>query len=275
MSKSTVWSLCLFLLLGGVSFAQETTAIISGTVTDESGGIIPGVSVEATNVDTGITRTVTTGDEGRYQLANLSVGNYEVQASLPGFQTGVRDGITLTIGREALVDFALSVGEISQRVTVTGDAPLVETTRSVLTDLVGKQQIEDLPLNGRSYTQLALLQPGVTTLGSQNFSSISGGGAKLSMAGARSTNTYFYLDGTEVKDSFGHTPGSAAGQTLGVDTIREFSVVVSTFSAEFGGSGGVISSVTKSGTNQLHGSVFEYHRNNALDARNFFDRGDA
>jgi hypothetical protein len=230
--------------------------------------------MEATNLDTGIMRAATTGDEGRYQLPNLSVGNYEVQASLPGFQTGVRTGITLTIGREALVDFALSVGEISERVTVTGEAPLVNTTRSVLTDLVGQQKIEDLPLNGRSYTQLALLQPGVTTLGSQNFSSISGGGAKLSMAGARSTNTYFYLDGTEVKDSFGHTPGSAAGQTLGVDTIREFSVVVSSFSAEFGGSGGVISSVTKSGTNQLHGSVFEYHRNSALDARNFFDRGD-
>ena len=274
MSRTAVVSFCLMVLLCGISFGQETTATISGVVTDESGGVIPGVSVEATNLDTGITRMATTGDEGRYQLPNLSVGNYEVQASLPGFQTGVRTGITLTIGREALVDFALSVGEISERVTVTGEAPLVETTRSVLTDLVGRQQIEDLPLNGRSYTQLALLQPGVTTLGSQNFSSISGGGAKLSMAGARSTNTYFYLDGTEIKDSFGHTPGSAAGQTLGVDTIQEFSVVVSSFSAEFGGSGGVISSITKSGTNQLHGSVFEYHRNSALDARNFFDRGD-
>ncbi|MCH8819566.1 MAG: carboxypeptidase regulatory-like domain-containing protein, partial [Acidobacteria bacterium] len=274
MSRTAVVSFCLMVLLCGISFAQETTATISGTVTDESGGVIPCVSVETTNLDTGITRMATTGDEGRYQLPNLSVGNYEVQASLPGFQTGVRTGITLTIGRGALVDFALSVGEISERVTVTGEAPLVETTRSVLTNLVGRQQIEDLPLNGRSYTQLALLQPGVTTLGSQNFSSISGGGAKLSMAGARSTNTYFYLDGTEVKDSFGHTPGSAAGQTLGVDTIQEFSVVVSSFSAEFGGSGGVISSITKSGTNQLHGSLFEYHRNSALDARNFFDRGD-
>ncbi|MCZ6769598.1 MAG: carboxypeptidase regulatory-like domain-containing protein [Acidobacteria bacterium] len=252
-------------------FPQETTAIISGVVTDETGGLIPGVSIEVTNLDTGITRMTTTGDEGRYQVPTLSVGNYQVEASLTGFQTGVRTGITLTVGRAALVDFALSVGEISERVTVTGEAPLVETTRSVLTDLVSQQQIADLPLNGRSYTQLALLQPGVTTLGSQNFSSISGGGAKLSMAGARSTNTYFYLDGTEVKDSFGHTPGSAAGQTLGVDTIREFSVVVSSFSAEFGGSGGVISSVTKSGTNQIHGSVFEYHRNSALDARNFFD----
>jgi hypothetical protein len=252
-------------------FPQETTAIISGVVTDETGGLIPGVSIEVTNLDTGITRMTTTGDEGRYQVPTLSVGNYQVEASLAGFQTAVRTGITLTVGREALVDFALRVGEISERVTVTGEAPLVETTRSVLTDLVAQQTIEDLPLNGRSYTQLALLQPGVTTLGSQNFSSISGGGAKLSMAGSRSTNTYFYLDGTEVKDSFGHTPGSAAGQTLGVDTIREFSVVVSSFSAEFGGSGGVISSVTKSGTNQLHGSLFEYHRNSALDARNFFD----
>ena len=252
-------------------YPQVTTATISGVVTDETGGLIPGVSIEVTNLDTGITRTTTTGDEGRYQVPNLSVGNYQVESSLPGFQTAVRTGITLTVGREALVDFALRVGEISERVTVTGEAPLVETTTAQLSALVEQQKIEDLPLNGRSYTQLALLQPGVVTLGRQSFSTIHGGGAKLSIAGARSTNTYFYLDGTETKDSYGHTPGSAAGTTLGVDTIREFSVEVSSFSAEYGGSGGVINSVTKSGTNEFHGSVFEYHRNSALDARNFFD----
>ncbi|MBI2822910.1 MAG: TonB-dependent receptor [Acidobacteria bacterium] len=256
-----------------VVLAQVTTATIVGTVSDESAAVLPGVSVTARNLATRVSRTVVTDDEGRYRAPNLPLGEYEVEALLSGFQTGVRSGITLTVGREAVVDFRLRVGEITERVTVTGEAPLVETTRSHLADLIDQRKIEELPLNGRSYTQLALLQPGVTTLGSSSFSSITGGGAKLSIAGARSTNTYFYLDGTDIKDAYGHTPGSAAGQTLGVDTIREFSVLVTSFGAEFGGSGGVINSITKSGTNELHGSVFEYHRNSALDARNFFDRG--
>ncbi|MBI2821260.1 MAG: TonB-dependent receptor, partial [Acidobacteria bacterium] len=262
----------LALLFGHFIPAQVTTATILGTTRDESGGFIPGVSVTVRNLGTGIERTVITDDQGRYRVPALSLGNYEVEASLEGFQTAVRSGITLTVGREAVVNLTLRLGEITERVTVTGEAPLVQTTSASLEDLVATQQIEDLPLNGRSYTQLALLQPGVVTVGSTNFGGVSGGGAKLSVGGTRSTTTYFYLDGTDVKGGLGHTPGSAAGQTLGVETIREFSLLANNYSAEYGGSGGVINTVTKSGTNEFHGSVFEFHRNSALDARNFFDR---
>lgn len=260
-------------LAAGSAAAQITTATITGSVKDESGAILPGVSVTVKNVDTGITRNVITDDSGNYEASNLSLGAYEVTAELSGFQTSVRSGITLTVGRSAVVTFALKVGEISEKVTVTGEAPLVETTRSEVADLVSTKKIEDLPLNGRSYTELALLQAGVSTLGSSGFGSIAGGGAKLSIAGTRSSNTAFYVDGTDVKSPFGHSPGSAGGQTLGVEAIREFSVLVSTYSSEYSGSGGVINSVSKSGTNSIHGTVFEFLRNSALDARNFFDPG--
>ncbi|MBI4456389.1 MAG: TonB-dependent receptor [Acidobacteria bacterium] len=268
---STLLSCAIF--CGRILLAQETTATISGLVRDDSGAVLPGVSISVKHLDTGRTRETVTDDEGRYHAPNLAVGNYEVQATLTGFQTAVRSGMKLTVGREAIVDFTLKIGEITEKVTVTGEAPLVETTKSELADLVDEKKIRDLPLNGRSYTQLALLQPGVMTRGGAGFNALTGGGTKLSIGGARPMNTFFYLDGTDIRDAFGRTPGSAGGQNLGVDTIREFTVLVNTYSAEFGGSGGVINSVTKSGTNDLHGSVFEFLRNSALDARNFFDPG--
>lgn len=274
LDRSLILLLLAFALAASVAKAQETTATISGSVKDESGALLPGVSVMVKSQETGRERSVVTDDAGRYSAPNLAIGSYEVQASLSGFQTAVRSGIKLTVGREALVDFSLKVGEITEKVTVTGEAPLVETTKSELADLVDEKKIRDLPLNGRSYTQLALLQPGVMTRGGTgSFSALTGGGVGLTINGARPMNTAFYLDGTDIKDSFGRTPGSAGGQNLGVDTIREFSVLTNAFSAEFGGSGGVINTVTKSGTNALHGSLFEFHRNSALDARNFFDRG--
>ena len=259
--------------LGQSALSQVTTATILGRVTDETQAVLPGVSVTIRNVGTGIVRTSVTNDEGGYRVSNLALGDYAVEASLPGFQTAVRTGITLTLGREAVVNLTLQLGEISERVTVTGEASLVETTTSALADLVDTQKIEDLPLNGRSYTQLALLQPGVSTIGGSGFGTVSGGGAKLSISGTRTTSTAFYIDGTNAKGALGHTPGSAAGTTLGVDTIREFSILTNNISAEYGGGGGVINTVTKSGTNDFHGSVFEYHRNSALDARDFFDPG--
>ena len=261
------------IILSSATVSAQTLATISGTVKDESGAVLPGVSVEVKNVETGLTRTLVTDDQGRYAAPNLPLGRYQVQGELAGFQVAVRSGIVLTVGREAVVDLALKVGEMTEKVTVTGEAPLVETTRADLTDLVDTQKIQDLPLNGRSYTQLALMQPGVTTQNptSNSYSGVSGGGVRLSINGGRPLNTAFYLDGSDIQGPMGRTPGSAAGQTLGVDTIREFSVLGSAYSAEFGGSGGVINSVTKSGTNDLHGSLFEFHRDSALDARNFRD----
>ncbi|MBI2822636.1 MAG: TonB-dependent receptor [Acidobacteria bacterium] len=259
----------------GPTYGQgRTTATISGTVKDETGAVLPGVTVVAENSDTGYSLTTITSDAGNYTVPNLPLGNYRVRAELEGFNTVVHTGIKLTVGREAVVDFALKVGEISEQVTVTGEAPLVETRQATLADLVDDRQIRDLPLSGRSFTDLAFLQAGVMTRNRirANYSSTGGGGAQLSIAGARVMLTSFLLDGTNIKDMLGVTPGSAAGTMLGVETVREFSVLATNYSAEFGGAGGVVNSVSKSGTNELHGTVFEFLRNDNMDARNFFDK---
>ena len=258
-----------------VSFAQVTTASISGTVSDEVGAVIPGVTVTARNVETGISRVVLTDDEGRYSALALSLGQFQVQAELAGFQTAIRSGITLSLGRHAVVDLTLRVGEITEQVEVTGEAPLVETTSSSISGLVDAQQIRDLPLNGRDFLQLVTLTPGalLTRSASNNRSQPRGLGIRMSVGGARFNQNTFLMDGSDVNDYSGNTPGSAAGVMLGVDTIREFKVYTNSYSAEYGRQmGGVISAVTRTGTNQFHGNVFNFHRNKVLDARNFFDR---
>ena len=275
MFKKGIISVSVFVLLlvSSTAWAQVTRGRISGTVSDETGALIPGVEVTVNNLDTGGTRTVLTGDEGRYVAPGLALGNYEVEAALAGFQTAVRSGILLTIGRAIVVDMTLRIGEITERVTVTGEAPLVETTQSVLGDLVDDKTIRDLPLNGRSFTELALLQAGAMARNGHmntSFNPISGGGTRTSIGGARPKQNAYVFDGQDAKDAFGNTPGSAAGTVLGVETVREFSVLSNAYSAEFGGAGGVINAVTKSGTNALHGSVFWFHRNDNLDAANFF-----
>jgi hypothetical protein len=257
-------------LATGSAYAQVTTATIFGVVEDQSQGVLPGATVIVRNVETGVARTVATDAEGRYRVPNLAVGSYAVEAELSGFQSVVRSGIVLTVGREAEVNFTLSIGELSDKVEVTGEAPLVETSRGQLADLVDQRQIAELPLNNRSFTELALLQPGVMTRGGSGFSGTSGGGVALAISGARPTNTAFFVDGMDVKDAFGRTPGSAAGTNLGVDTIREFQVLVNNFSAQFGGSGGVVNAITKSGTNTLHGTGFYQLRHDKLDSADYF-----
>ncbi len=268
MWKRNFIFVAVLLLASSMAWAQ-TRATISGTIADETGALLPGVEVTVTNLDTGISRSVLSNDEGSYIALDVSLGNYEIEASLPGFQTAVRTGIQLTLGREAVVQMILRVGEIAERVTVTGEAPLVETTQSVLADLVEQRTITELPLNGRSFTDLALLQAGAMVRNGHrntNFNPISGGGTRASIGGARPKQNAYILDGQNAKDAFGNTPGSAAGTVLGVETVREFSVLTNAYSAEFAGAGGVISAVTKSGTNNIHGSVFWFHRNDNLDA---------
>jgi len=255
-----------------LAWAQTTTGSISGTVTDETGGVLPGVDIVLTNTDTGASRTVISDDEGRYRGPNLTLGNYEVEAALAGFQTSVRSGIQLTVGREAVVNIQLSIGEISERVVVEGEAALVETTSPTLTQLVDQRQIVDLPLNGRSFTQLALLQAGVGYLKAGPQSQTGNTGEKISISGTRLTETSFLLDGVDIRGHRQGTPTNEAGVLLGVDTTREFSVVSGIAGAEYGGfTGGVINIVSKSGTNQFHGTLFEFHRNKSLQAANFFD----
>lgn len=260
-------------LSGQLLLAQLTTATISGTAKDETEAILPGATITIRNLDTGITRTVITDSEGRYRAANLSLGNYEVTASLAGFQTAVRSGIKLTVGREAVVDFTMKVGEITEKLVVTGEAPLVNVTDSVIGGLVDDRAVRELPLNGRSFIELATLQAGVAFVPFGEESASQGFGKKITISGSRFTSNLFLLDGTVMNDSY-NSAGSAAGGVLtGVETIREFTVISNAYSAEYGRhTGGVVNAVTRSGTNEFHGSAFEFLRNDNLDARNFFDR---
>lgn len=273
---SALFAVVVFWFTAHAALAQVTTGSISGTVKDESGAVLPGVAVTVKHVDTGRVRNVITDAQGRYNAPDLDLGNYEVGAELSGFQNTVRSGITLTVGRQAVVDVLMRVGEVSQRIVVEGEAPLVETSSATVAGLVDDKKVRDLPLNGRGFTQLALMQPGVLTTGGSAAGAQPGNeGQKLSISGTRTTQTAFLIDGTDIRNQWGATPGSASGLVLGVETIREFSVVTSNATAEFGGfAGGVINAVTRSGTNQFHGSVFEFLRNSALDARNFFDTPD-
>lgn len=269
----------IFLVLLSLAFsdqiilAQVTTATISGTLKDETGAILPGATVKITNLDTGITRTVITDDQGRYHAPNLSLGNYEVQAELTGFQTGVRRGITLTVGREAIVDFTLKVGEITERVIVTGEAPLVETTKSEISGLVTREQVSLLPLNARDFSQLVTLQAGAVQFRHTSGNVQAGFGTRIAVSGARTNMNAFSLDGVNINTVAGQLPAGVGQATLGVESMREFKVLTSSYSAEYGRAAGAnIVAITKSGTNEFHGSVFEYIRNDNLDARNFFDR---
>ena len=251
----------------------QTTATISGSVRDSTGALIPGASVTAKNVETGITRITATEEQGRYQLLNLNVGRYEVEVSLPGFQTAVRSGIVLAVGEQAVANFTLQIGQVAERVEVTEQAPLVDTTTSSVGGVVETAQIVNLPLNGRSFDELVQLQPGVAVAKFAGAGTIqSGYTTKISIRGARPEQNSFLLDGTDVMGPTNQIPGSVGGQSFGVDAVREFRVETSSYSAQYGrAAGGVINVVTKSGTNELHGTAFEFLRNDNLDAASWDD----
>ncbi len=269
---------------GGLLFAQAISGSISGIISDQMGAVIPGVSVSVKNVNTGVAHSTVTDDLGSYRVSGLVPGRYEVKAELAGFKTEVITGIELTVNQQAVVNLSLKVGEVTEQVIVTGYAPVVESTTSMLSGLVDEKKIRDLPLNGRDFSQLALLQTGAVatfTAGPDPFvaAGSAGGGrtGKFVVNGVRPTGNNFLLDGTEINDpSFNIPPGGAAGVALGVEAIREFRILTNTYSAEYGrNAGALINSVTKSGTNEIHGSAFEFLRNNVLDAKNFFDKPNA
>ena len=256
----------------GVAYGQVITGTILGKVTDESKAALPGVTILIKNVDIGQTRTVITDEGGNYRASALTLGMYEVRAELAGFQPRLRTGITVNVGGEDVVNFTLGVALVSEAIVVHGQAPMVNTTESTLSYLVDEAMIKDLPLNGRDYSSLILLQPGVVMSRASADSSNVGRGTKISVAGARPNQNLFTLDGTDYNDALNNTPGSAQGLMTGVETIKEFQVLTNTMSAEYGrASGGVFNVVTKSGTNDLHGSLFLFNRNDKLDSRGVFD----
>src|SRR3989475_3295007 len=255
-------------------FAQTSTATIVGVVRDTTGALVPGVSVTAKQTDTGLTRTAVSDEYGAYNIQLLPVGPYELTAELPGFKQQVRRGINLVVGQEAVVNLTLEVGGVAEQVTVTEEVALVNTTLSSTSGLITEQQVKDLPLNGRSFDQLLVLNPGVIN----NSSNMGGGGGfpAFSVAGHRQETNRFLINGVDwIGGNATHqfmTPSGASSQLLGVEAVRGYNVLEHTYGAEYGKrAGGQVSIVTSSGTNQWHGGLFEYHRNSALDAKNFFE----
>ncbi|HXT31963.1 MAG TPA: carboxypeptidase regulatory-like domain-containing protein, partial [Vicinamibacterales bacterium] len=252
--------------------AQATSGTLSGTVKDGTGAVLPGVTIVITNTDTQLTRTIVTDPRGHYAAPDLPPGPYSVKGTLQGFNSALRTGITLTVGAEAVLDLELNLGKLSDEVIVVAEAKTVDTQTASTGGLISTAQIEGLPLNGRSFVELANLTPGVQLTQTGGQSTSTGLGAKLSVNGSRYTSNLFTLDGTNLNDQFSQA-GSASGNVLGVEAVREFQVLTNSFSAEYGHhTGGIINAATKSGTNSLHGSVFEFHRDDAIDAKNYFDQ---
>jgi hypothetical protein len=263
------------LTVTGQANAQVAGATLTGTIKDSSGAFIPNAQVAITDVATGVTRTVSADGAGLYAAPNLSPGAYEIRVSAMGFSTELQKGVTLTVGAQQVLDFTMRVGQMTQMVEVTTEAPTVELTSSELGATVNSTTVRELPLNGRSWTDLANLQPGVVVATSHASVDVNRGyGAQLSISGARPQQNNYRLDGISINDYSNGGPGSVLGQNLGVEAIQEFSVLTSNYSAEYGKtSGGVVNAISRSGTNQFHGSGYEFLRNSALDAPGYFDSG--
>ena len=250
--------------------AQLPTATILGVVRDSDRAVLPGATVPVRNTDTGLTRTVPTDGDGSYRAAALPVGPYEIRVELQGFRTAIRSGVRMVVGQEATLDFTLELGAIEETVTVTADVALVETTTSSLGAVVTEREIAALPLEGRNYIGLTMMQPGVTETRRQGSSTYPGNW--FSSSGAPPRSNSYLLDGSDLRNMAGVSSASVTGQTLGLDGIREYKVLTNAFPAEYGGvMGSQMVMVSKSGSNQLTGSLFQYHRSRALEAANYFD----
>ena len=277
-----VLALCIFLALVGIpSASAQISGAIGGTVADESGAVISGAKVIAKNMDTTAEREVTTETDGHYRFSVAAIGTVRGACHQTGLRHGsrAREFAWSSTKRES-VDLTLKIGAVTQQITVEGDAPMVSVTTQDISGLVGEQQVKDLPLNGRSYDLLLPFNPGIV-----NFTSQKTGGTGVSnsttannfaVSGNRPQQNLFLLNGVEFTGAAENnmTPGGASGELLGVEAVREFNVLRDSYGAEYGKKpGGQVIIVTQSGTNQLHGSLYEFVRNSALDAPNFFDSG--
>src|ERR1700689_3388549 len=264
-----VQALCCLL-----AFAQEETATLNGQIADHDGRMVAGVEVQALNTGTNVSYLTDTRETGLYSFPTLPAGTYKVSATKTGFKQGVRPAVDLHVSDVINLNFSLQVGTVDQRAIVEGGAPLVETTSSEMGGLVNSKEIEDLPLNGRNYIDLSLRKAGVTdslnTTGTNGFGGMTG--TVYSSNGAPVISNNFLLDGTQITNQSDWGTASFAGTTLGVDGIQEFKVLTNAYDASYGmAMGSEMVMISKAGTNQYHGDVFEYLRNSALNARNFFD----
>ena len=259
----------------GLVWGQLPTASIIGTAKDSTGAMLPETAITVRHIETGLMRTMQTDSSGNYSIPSLPVGEYEVTGERMGFRREVRRGIDLVVAQEAVVDLTLQVGNLEQQVTVTEDAPLVNTTLASTSGFISEAQVKDLPLNGRSFDQLITLNVATSNNSSNTLNNSSWNG--FSVAGKRPETNRFLLNGIDWIGGNGTsqyiTPYGVSGQLLGVEAVREFNLISNTYGAEYGKrAGGTVNIVTASGANILHGDAFEYLRNSAFDARNFFDQ---
>ncbi len=279
--RLTICTLALAVLMicwSSPDFAQVAGATLSGLVTDTSGAEIANADVSVKNVGTGVVRDVKTNDGGFYSVPNLLPGSYEVTVESQGFTRTIQKGITLTVGAQQALNISLKPGEVKEMVEVTSTPPDVQTTTSTISSTVDANTVRELPLNGRDWTTLAALQPGVSSIQNQvgtGFSANKGNrgfGNQLSNGGHRANENTYRINGITINDYSNGAPGGASGLNLGVDGIQEFSVLTSDYTAEYGRtSGAVINAITKSGLNQLHGTAFFFDRDKVFDAKNYFD----
>ena len=269
--RTGVVLLCLLFLVATIVWGQVEQGVIMGYVKDTSDAAIPGAAVTITNVDTNISHETTTDAGGYYRSIPLAVGNYTVAVEYAGFKRTVRAGLTLEVQQQALVDLVMEVGAVSEEITVTAATPLLQTSEASQGEVIENRKIVDLPLNGRSYLQLALLTKGANVPASgSRFGGFTAGGL-------RSDHNNYLLDGMD-NNSNQHAGQGRTGQVISpsIDAVQEFKVLTNAYSAEYGRNvGGVVNVVIKSGTNDFHGGAFEFLRNEKLDAKNFFDDPDA
>jgi hypothetical protein len=267
-------------MMASAGLSQVTSASIYGTIRDVTGAPLPGATVAVQNLETGAVRNVESDEGGRYAAPGIAVGKYQVSASKAGFAPQTKTGIELVIGQNAAVDLSLAVGDLKQAVIVEETPITVNLSTQPVSGLVGEREVKDLPLNGRSYDGLMALNPAVVNYTAQRTggtgTSNSSVGNMFSVSGRRPQENLFLLNGVEYTGAslINNTPGGTSGQLLGVDAVREFNVVTDAYGAEYGKRPGAqVSIVTAGGSNQFHGSAYEFLRNSALDARNFFDQG--
>jgi hypothetical protein len=271
-----ILSATLLALFSSIAWSQTQLAAVLGTITDPSGGVVPGAQVTIANQSTGLKRSTHTDMAGQYHLAGLPTGNYALRAEKEGFETQAREGIALTSASEVMINLSLVIGTQPEQVTVSANVTAIDKISSTAGEQVAEKSLTALPLNGRDLFRAASLAPGVASTPSSAPSLLSNGQAgQVSINGTRPSWTSVLIDGMDANDPvFGYSPAGASGLFLGLNELSEVRVLTQTFSAEYGrNGGGVIEAITKSGSNQFHGSLFELHRNAALDARNYFDLG--
>ena len=277
-SRTRSFVLCTLIAVAIPLLAVSASAsTLSGTVSDSSGKVIPAAKVTATNTATNVTAGVETDKAGLYVIPNLIPGVYQLDVQQDGFKSVVKNGVSLHAEENIEINISMEVGSLSQSITVESGAPVVQLTSSTITSTVTEAAVVALPVNGRSWTDLAVLQPGITSIHAMPDVSTPdrigrGLGNQLTISGARPQQNNYLINGISMNDYTNGAPGSLQGGNLGVDAVQEFTVLTANYSAEYGRtSGGVISAITRSGSNAFHGSAYEFLRNSALDARNFFD----